>query len=191
MTHSVIYQVYLEICLGYLFRVIWSYVWNMSEIFQTYLFRVIWEYVRDMSGIYQTYVFWVIQEYVRDIPDIFLCLWTALQYQCNDRLLWHRHRNWECHHGCLMFSSKRGRRVEHWRCQDWSMPVSCTSMSVTPKNGTPCNLKFPWRRPCRCLALGDGENVKPQVGADSVGAATKRASAHPSTAQALARTCTM
>ena len=71
------------------------------------------------------------------------------------------------------------------------MPVSCTSMSVTPKNGTPCNLKFPWRRPCRCLALGDGENVKPEVGADSVGATTERAFAHPSTALALARTYTM
>jgi hypothetical protein len=74
MTRCVIYQVYLEICLGYLFRVILSYVWNMSGIFQTYLFRVIREYVRDMSGIYQTYGFRVIQEYVRDIPDIFLCL---------------------------------------------------------------------------------------------------------------------
>ncbi len=64
-------------------------------------------------------------------------------------------------------------------------------LSVNLKNVTPCNLKFPWRRPCHCLALGDGENVKPEVGADSFGAATERASAHPSTAQALARTCTM
>ena len=51
MTHCVIYQVYLEICLVYLFRVIWSYVWNMSGIFQTYLFRVVREYVRDIPDI--------------------------------------------------------------------------------------------------------------------------------------------
>ena len=71
--------------------------------------------------------------------------------------------------------------------------ASDSIMFLSAKNVTPCNLKCPspspWRRPCHCFALGDGENVR--VGADSAGAATERASAHPSTAQALARTCTM
>ena len=151
MTHCVLYQVYLEICLAYLFRVIWSYVWNMS-------------------GIYQTYVFRVIREYVRDIPDIFLCFCSS---NAIGRLLGLRHRDCECHHGCLMFSSKR---LKHEPYIHASMLLSAKNHDAMPCN---LNLKCPWWRSCHYLALGDGENVKPEVGANPAGAAAMRAAQAP------------
>jgi hypothetical protein len=72
-----------------------------------------------------------------------------------------------------MFSSKQ---LKH-------EPYIHASMSLSAKNhdAMPCNLnlKFPWWRSWHYLALGDGVNVKPEVGADSAGAAAMRAAQAP------------
>ena len=103
------------ICQGYSRHIFSESFGNMSGICQGYTRHMVSESFRNMSGIYPTYSF-------------------ACEPPCSSnaigRLLCLRHRDCECHHGCLMISSKRGRHVEHWRCQDWSM--SCTSMPVTP-----------------------------------------------------------
>ena len=71
-----------------------------------------------------------------------------------------------------MFSSKR---LKH-------EPYVHDFMFLSAKNhAASCNLNLmcPWRRPCHFLALGDGENVKPEVGADPAGAAVVRAAHAP------------
>ncbi len=84
-----------------------------------------------MSGICLVYVWDILSESFGHMLGIYLTYFFALEpsYSSNatGRLLWLRHRDCECHHGCLMFSSKRGSYVEHWPCQDWSM--SRTSMT--------------------------------------------------------------
>jgi hypothetical protein len=72
-----------------------------------------------------------------------------------------------------MFSSKR---LKH-------EPYIHASMFLSAKNhdAMPCNLnlKCPWWRSCHYLALGDGENVKPEVGTNPAGAAAMRAAQAP------------
>ncbi len=112
------------ICLEYVFRVIWSYVWYMPEIyFPSHLI---------ICGICQVYVWDILSESFGHMSGIYLTYSFACERPCSSnaigrRLLGLRHGDCECCHGCLMFSSKRGRHVKHWPCQDWSM--SRTSMA--------------------------------------------------------------
>jgi hypothetical protein len=167
-------------CLEYVFRVILSYVLPVIY-FPSHLV---------MSGICLVYVWDILSESFGHMSGIYLTNSFACEPLCSSNAIGRllgplRHKDCECCHGCLMFSSKRGRHVEHWPCQDWSMsrtsmtPYSCQQR--VSRLATWSVLRGDLAR--HCLALGDGENVR--VGADSAGAASVRA------AQAPARTCTM
>jgi hypothetical protein len=167
-------------------RYISKYVWHifsesfgrMSGICQGYTRHMFSESLGRMSGICQGYTRHMFSESFVNMSGIYPTYSFACEPPCSSnaaigRLLGLRHRDCECHHGCLMFSSKR---LKH-------EPYIHASMFLSAKNhdAMPCNLnlKCPWWRSCHYLALGDGENVKPEVGTNPAGAAAMRAAQAP------------
>ena len=162
-----------------------KYVWHifsesfgrMSGICQGYTRHMFSESLGRMSGICQGYTRHMFSESFGNMSGIYPTYSFACEPPCSSnaigRLLGLRHRDCECHHGCLMFSSKR---LKH-------EPYIHASMFLSAKNhdAMPCNLnlKCPWWRSCHYLALGDGENVKPEVGTNPAGAAAMRAAQAP------------